>query len=89
MAAAYEPWELATFLAFTGSGNSPVNTRDDRLETAAKDIVRHFLGRGFVGKAMVASIDKATALRGVDPGSGAAGCTQSRTAATAGSFDND
>uniref|UniRef100_UPI00262F5203 type I restriction endonuclease subunit R n=1 Tax=Propionivibrio sp. TaxID=2212460 RepID=UPI00262F5203 len=42
-------------------------TRDDRLETVAKDIVRHFLGRGMlanaVGKAMVVSIDKATALR--------------------------
>lgn len=38
-------------------------TRDDRLETVAADIVRHFLGRGFVGKAMAVSIDKATALR--------------------------
>lgn len=38
-------------------------TRDDRLEAVAKDIVRHFLGRGFFGKAMVVSIDKATALR--------------------------
>jgi type I restriction enzyme R subunit len=38
-------------------------TRDDRLETVAKDIVQHFLGRGFVGKAMVVSIDKATALK--------------------------
>jgi type I restriction enzyme R subunit len=42
-------------------------TRDDRLETVAADIVRHFLGRGalgnLVGKAMVVSIDKATALR--------------------------
>jgi len=38
-------------------------TRDDRLETVARDIVRHFLGRGFQGKAMVVSIDKATALR--------------------------
>jgi type I restriction enzyme R subunit len=38
-------------------------TRDDRLETVAKDIVQHFLGRGFQGKAMVVSIDKATALR--------------------------
>jgi len=38
-------------------------TRDDRLETVACDIVNHFLGRGFVGKAMVVSIDKATALR--------------------------
>jgi type I restriction enzyme R subunit len=41
-------------------------TRDDRLETVAKDVVRHFLGRGFVGKAMVVSIDKATALRMYD-----------------------
>lgn len=38
-------------------------TRDDRLETVAQDIVKHFLGRGFVGKAMVVSIDKATALK--------------------------
>jgi type I restriction enzyme R subunit len=38
-------------------------TRDDRLETVAKDIVTHFLGRGFQGKAMVVSIDKATALK--------------------------
>ena len=38
-------------------------TRDDRLETVAKDVVQHFLGRGFQGKAMVVSIDKATALR--------------------------
>jgi type I restriction enzyme, R subunit len=41
-------------------------TRDDRLEAVAQDIVRHFLGRGFVGKAMVVSIDKATALRMYD-----------------------
>lgn len=43
-------------------------TRDDRLDTVAKDIVRHFLGRGalsngLIGKGMVVSIDKATALR--------------------------
>jgi type I restriction enzyme R subunit len=41
-------------------------TRDDRLDTVATDIVHHFLGRGFVGKAMVVSIDKATALRMYD-----------------------
>jgi len=41
-------------------------TRDDRLETVAQDIVRHFLGRGFMGKAMVVSIDKATAIRMYD-----------------------
>lgn len=41
-------------------------TRDDRLETVAKDIAHHFLGRGFIGKAMVVSIDKATALRMYD-----------------------
>src|SRR3546814_700986 len=42
-------------------------TRDDRRDTVAQDIVQHFLGRsrldGRVGKAMVVSIDKATALR--------------------------
>jgi type I restriction enzyme R subunit len=41
-------------------------TRDDRLETVAADIVRHFLGRGFQGKAIVVSIDKATAVRMYD-----------------------
>ncbi len=45
-------------------------TRDDRLDTVARDIVRHFLGRssldGRIGKAMVVSIDKATALRMYD-----------------------
>src|SRR5690606_20959743 len=41
-------------------------TRDDRLESVAQDIVQHFLGRGFVGKAMVVSIDKATAIRMYD-----------------------
>jgi len=41
-------------------------TRDDRLETVAQDIVRHFIGRGFIGKAMVVSIDKATALKMYD-----------------------
>jgi type I restriction enzyme R subunit len=38
-------------------------TRDDRLDKIAKDIVAHFLDRGFQGKAMVVSIDKATALK--------------------------
>ena len=38
-------------------------TRDERLETVAKDIVDHFMGREFMGKAMVISIDKATAIR--------------------------
>ena len=41
-------------------------TRDDRLEAVAKDIVTHFTGRGFQGKAMVISIDKATAIRMYD-----------------------
>ena len=41
-------------------------TRDDRLDTVAQDIVKHFIGRGFQGKAMVVSIDKATALRMYD-----------------------
>lgn len=38
-------------------------TRPERLRTIARDIVRHFVGRGFDGKAMVVSVDKATAVR--------------------------
>ncbi|HMN21492.1 MAG TPA: DUF3387 domain-containing protein [Ottowia sp.] len=42
-------------------------TRDERLEVVAADIVQHFLGRAslgeIAGKAMVVSIDKATALK--------------------------
>ncbi len=43
-----------------------VITRDDRLEKVAEDIVSHFMGRGQQGKAMVISIDKATAVRMYD-----------------------
>jgi len=41
-------------------------TRDDRLEEIAADIVRHFMGRGQAGKAMVVSIDKLTTVRMYD-----------------------
>ncbi len=41
-------------------------TRDDRLETVAADLVEHFINRGFLGKAMVVSIDKATAIKTYD-----------------------
>ncbi|TVQ94235.1 MAG: type I restriction endonuclease subunit R [Chromatiaceae bacterium] len=41
-------------------------TRDDRLEAVAKDLVNHFIGRGFQGKAMMICIDKATAVRMYD-----------------------
>ena len=41
-------------------------TRDERLEAVAKDIVSHFMGRGYRGKAMVISIDKATAVKMYD-----------------------
>lgn len=41
-------------------------TREDRLETVAEDIVKHFTGRGYQGKAMVVCIDKATAVRMYD-----------------------
>lgn len=41
-------------------------TRDDRLETIAADIVEHFTGRGYRGKAMMVCIDKATAVRMYD-----------------------
>ena len=41
-------------------------TREERLEEIAKDIVRHFLGRGYRGKAMVVSIDRLTAVKMYD-----------------------
>jgi type I restriction enzyme, R subunit len=41
-------------------------TRDDRLEKIADDIVTHFMTRGQLLKAMVVSIDKATAVRMYD-----------------------
>ncbi len=41
-------------------------TREDRLERIAGDIVAHFMGRGELAKAMVISIDKATAVRMYD-----------------------
>lgn len=37
-------------------------TRPERLRTVAKDLVRHFVGRGFDGKAMYVGIDKAAAV---------------------------
>ena len=43
-----------------------VITRDGRLEAIAEDIVSHFMGRGHRGKAMVVSIDKATAVKMYD-----------------------
>jgi len=41
-------------------------TREDRLDDIAQDIVVHFMNRGFMGKAMVVSIDKATAVKMYD-----------------------
>ncbi len=40
-----------------------VITDNDRLETIAADIVNHFPARGYLGKGMVISIDKTTALK--------------------------
>ncbi len=41
-------------------------TRNDRLEKVAEDIVSHFMGRGHMGKAMIISIDRFTAVRMYD-----------------------
>lgn len=40
-----------------------VITREDRLDAIAKDVVEHFMNRGFMGKAMYVAIDKATAVK--------------------------
>ncbi len=41
-------------------------TREDRLDRIAEDLVRHFVGRGYRGKAMFVAIDKVTAVRMYD-----------------------
>jgi type I restriction enzyme R subunit len=41
-------------------------TRPERLRAIAADLVRHFVGRGFDGKAMYVGLDKATAVRMYD-----------------------
>jgi type I restriction enzyme R subunit len=41
-------------------------TRPDRLEKVARDLVEHFVGRGFDGKAMYVGLDKAAAVRMYD-----------------------
>jgi type I restriction enzyme R subunit len=41
-------------------------TRPERLRTIARDLVRHFVGRGFTGKAMYVGLDKAAAVRMYD-----------------------
>jgi type I restriction enzyme, R subunit len=38
-------------------------TREERLDEIAKDLVSHFLGRGYRGKAMVVAIDRFTAVK--------------------------
>ncbi|MCP4422715.1 MAG: DEAD/DEAH box helicase family protein, partial [Chloroflexi bacterium] len=43
-----------------------VIVRDDRLETIAKDIVYHFPRRGYLGKGLVISVDKFTAVKMYD-----------------------
>lgn len=40
--------------------------RDSRLEVVARDIAQHFPSRGYLGKAMVVSIDKFTAVKMYD-----------------------
>ena len=41
-------------------------TRPERLKAIAKDLVAHFVGRGFSGKAMYVGLDKAAAVRMYD-----------------------
>lgn len=41
-------------------------TREDRLNVIARDIVEHYVGRGYNGKAMVVCIDKKTTFRMYD-----------------------
>lgn len=38
-------------------------TRQERLEKIAEDVVEHFIGRGYLGKAMYVAIDRFTAVK--------------------------
>lgn len=55
-----EEERLARYYAQTNGG---VLERDDRLDKVARDIVEHFPNRGYLGKAMVVSVDKFTAVK--------------------------
>ncbi len=57
-----EEERLAKYYAQTNE----VLKRDDRLNKVAKDIVEHFPSRGYLGKAMVVSVDKFTAVKMYD-----------------------
>jgi type I restriction enzyme R subunit len=57
-----EEERLAKYYAQTNE----VLKRDDRLDKVAKDIVEHFPKRGYLGKAMVVSVDKFTAVKMYD-----------------------
>lgn len=48
------------------SKTNEVLKRDDRLNIVAKDIVEHFPNRGYLGKAMVISVDKFSTVRMYD-----------------------
>lgn len=48
------------------SQTTEVLKRDDRLDKVAKDMVEHFPRRGYLGKAMVVSVDKFTTVKMYD-----------------------
>jgi type I restriction enzyme, R subunit len=54
------------FLSSRFATEYAIVTRTERLRKVAYDLVRHFVGRGFAGKAMYVGIDKATAVRVYD-----------------------
>ena len=48
------------------ASDAEIIVRDDRLETIARDIVYHFPRRGYLGKGLVISVDKFTAVKMYD-----------------------
>lgn len=55
--------QTETLLARRFATEYQLITRPERLKAIATDLVEHFVGRGFDGKAMYVGIDKATAVR--------------------------
>ncbi|MGK7919250.1 MAG: type I restriction endonuclease subunit R [Trichodesmium sp.] len=58
--------EVEVRLAQEFSRQYEIIVRDNRLEAIAADIVSHFLNRGFLGKAMIVSIDRFTTVKMYD-----------------------
>lgn len=64
-------------------------TRDDRLNTVAEDMMKHFAGRGNDGKALLVCIDRLTAVKMYDKLKAQPGCPDIAVVISGGSSQNE